>query len=261
MSKISKKKASQKTRSRLPWKKQKRPLLPQHPTQEDIASYKSAMSKIVELTNMRMEQVLSNHMMTTEMNRFFNGDISKRFDISQLTDPGELRAYMTEVNVVLNSIGENSRKAEIDTAIMDAERFRGQFGNQYQTLHADYAGKQSVTHFNLNDVIDEEGRIVKERINPDIASEAFAAYRKLEEAGYAGYIGRQGQEMMFGSENLIILLYDFYDRGEDGFMHAKDILEAWIDNQLLEIGGINLSLSEANRMVSDWDDFFERRYF
>ena len=79
--------------------------------------------------------------------------------------------------------------------------------------------------------------------------------------------------MMFGSENLIILLYDFYDRNPgadydyntkgntyDALEYAKPLLDEWINNQLLELGGINYSFSDAIDIISSWQSRIDRGY-
>ena len=217
-------------------------------TPEEIANYKEEMSKVVEHTNFRIDALLAEHQMTTQLHAFLQGDYNKRFDISDINDVSRLREYMTEVRTVLSSIEEGNKKAEIDTAILSSQQFKGQFGNKW--------GRR----FNVNDVIDESGNIIKKGIRPEVASKAFEAYRKLEEE-FAGYIGRQGQELMYGSENLITMLYDFYDRGMDGQSAMHEALQTWIDDQLLELGGINFSISQATAMIINWDDYLRRRDF
>ena len=217
-------------------------------TTEDIVNYKREMQKVIEHTNFRIDTLLSEHLMTTQLHAFLQGDDSKRFDISDINDVSRLREYMTEVRTVLSSIEEGNKKAEIDTVILSSQQFKGQFGNQWET------------GYNVNDVIDESGNVIRKAIRSEIATQAFAAYRKLEEE-FAGYIGRQGQELMYGSENLITMLYDFYDRGMDGQTAMHNALQGWIDEQLLELGGINFSISQATAMIINWDDYLRRRDF
>lgn len=278
MSKLSKKRQSNKnnTRSKIPWKRNKKqPILPQKTqlTTEELVDYKRQMSKIVNYTNVRIEEQLEKHELTTELYSFLNEDFNKRFDISQLTDPREIREYMTQVRVVLNSLDDGGRKASVDTAIMEAEVYRTQFGNQHRGGYVDEEGKYRVRHFNTHDVFDESGNLIRRAIDPTTASKAFAAYRRLEEQ-FAGYIGRQGQELMFGSENLIILLYDFYEKNpeadndflrshntDDSLLFASSLLDEWINERIMEMEGINYSLQNATSLITSWDNLLDRRYF
>lgn len=218
-------------------------------TDEDLLAYKSEMEKVIIYANDRIDELKSQNLTTVELYRFQEGDPGRYFQLPETNDPNELRAYMTEVRVVLASISENSNKSLLDTAMMEAAQYRGQFGNQYP-------GKR----FNIEDVVNEEGEIIRRGINSDIASQAFEAYRKLEE-NYAPIIGRQGQEGVYGSENLIIAIYDYYERGMDGQLYGRDLLEAWQSQFLREMEGVNWTLDEASSIVAKWDDFISQKWF
>ena len=275
MSKLSKKRKTQQSgskRSKIPWKRskqQKRTLPVSQLTNEEISAYKREMGKVVDYANFQVESAWNNHEVSLELHRFLDGDESKRFDISNIENIGELRAYMTNLQVVLSTIEPASKKGAIDSALIEAEVFRGQFGNQHRQVYTDEEGVARARHYNVMPVFDEEGNLIRRAVDPQTASKAFAAYRRLEEQ-YAGYIGRQGQELMFGSENLIILLYDFYDKNpgadydnssDDALAEISPLLSRWIDEQMLEMEGINYSLSQASAIIADWDDFFNKRYF
>lgn len=260
-----------------PWKrdKQREATLPLKPllTKEEMVDYKRQMKKVISYTNAKIDQTLDNHIMTTQLYDFLNGDTSKRFAFDDKMSAKQLRAYMTQVRVVLESLDDDGRKATLDTALMEAEAYRGQFGNQHNAVFTDEIGKARVRHYNTRDVFDENGNLIRRAISPDLASRAFAAYRRLE-VDYAGYIGRQGQELMFGSENLIILLYDFYEKNPgadynfntdhdtmDAQMFASELLERWIEDKLLELEGINFNLSSAPSIITSWDDYLNTRLF
>ncbi len=287
MSKLSKKRQSNKnnSRSKIPWKRNKKqPTLPQKTqlTTEELADYKRQMTKIVKYANMKIDQQLEPkytdegdvyYEMTTELHTFLDNNLNKRFDISQLTDPADIREYMTQVRVVLSSIDDGGRKAALDTAVMEAEVYRNQFGNQHRSTFIDEDGKVRVRHFNINPVFDESGNLIRHAIDPSIASKAFAAYRRLEEQ-FAGYIGRQGQELMFGSENLIILLYDYYEKNpesdrkfdedhntDEGLLFASPLLDEWIQEKVMELEGISNTFKNASSLITSWNNLLDRRYF
>lgn len=277
MSKRSKERSKKQGRSKLPWKRgKKQPTLPvdnSRITTEILTDYKREMQKVVDYANLRIDEQLKTHTMSMELYAFLNEDFSKRFSISELTNPDDIKAYMTEVRTVLSTIDEGSKKASMDSAVIEAEVYRGQFGNQHKSTFIDEQGKAHKRHFNLNDVLDDDGNIIRRAIDPSLASKTFSAYRRVER-GYAGVIGRQGQELMFGSENLIILLYDFYAKNpgadydydrtgntDDALEYITQILESWIDERLMELEGINFNLKSATDIITSWEDKIGGRYF
>jgi len=219
-------------------------------TDKEIRDYKAEMEKIIIYANSKIDELQSQGLTTTKLYAFQQGDDTKYFDISDINDPGELRAYMTQVRDVLSSIDDDGRRALLETAAIEGEYYRGQFGGQYR----------DTGNINMANIVDEEGNIIRRAIDPEIAKQAFAAYRRLEET-YAALIGRQGQEGVYGSENLIIAIYDYYARGMDGQEHGRDLLEAWSDDYLRELEGINYSLDEAEGIIGYWDDYLSRRTF
>ena len=261
---MSKKKSN---RSRLPWKKKnkrksKQSVLPSKPSTTDISSYINDMRGLVDYVNARIDDVLSRNMRTTELDKFLRGNENRRFNISQLSDPSDIRETMTELRTVLSTL-EDDRKAQLDTGLMEAEIYRHQFGGNHASIYSDESGTH-IRHFNVNNVYDENGQIIRRAINPQLAAKAFAAYRRVEEI-YAGYIGRQGQEMVFGSENLIILLYSFYENNpgadydyesshntDDAVLFASNYLDSWIQDKLLELEGINYTFAQASDLITKW---------
>lgn len=254
-------------RSRLPWKnknkrKSKQQVLPSKPSTTDISSYISDMRGLVDYANARIDYMLSRGIRTTELDKFLGGNNNRRFNISQLSDPNIIRETMTELRTVLSTL-EDDRKAQLDTGLMEAEVYRHQFGGNHSSIYSDESGTH-IRHFNVNNVYDENGQIIRRAIDPQLAAKAFAAYRRVEEI-YAGYIGRQGQEMVFGSENLIILLYSFYENNpgadydyernhntDDAVLFASNYLDAWIQDKLLELEGINYTFAQANDLITKW---------
>lgn len=266
-------------RSRLPWKHRKTANNFGNPdnrlplTNEAADAYRREMARLIEYANLRVDSAIADNAVSLELDRFLQGDAGKRFDISSISTVGELKAYMSQVDVVVNSLTPLSRKGFIDSALMEAEVYRGQFGSQFRNAYMDDSGNIHYRRFNMAPVFDDNGNIIRRAVSPDLASKAFAAYRKLEQQ-YAGYIGRQGQEMMFGSENLIILLYDFYEKNpgadndfidshnnDDALMSISPLIREWINEQLLEMEGLNLRESQVSAIISDWDDYLNRRWF
>lgn len=220
-------------------------------TDEEFAEWKEKLKPVVEAANQRINELHSQGLTTVILEGYQQGDESKMFNIDDIDDPNELRAVMTQVRNFLNDAGESNDKAFLESAMLSAELYRGQFGGQY---------KEEGKRFNLHDVVDDNGNLIRSAIDPEVASRAFAAYRRLEES-YAAVIGRQGGDGVYGSENLIIAIYDMEARGMDGQMYGRDLLETWMDEYLKELEGINFSLSDAEAIIGSWNDFIERRYF
>ena len=144
-------------------KRAQRPqLLPQKATDDEIISYLISMEDVISSVNARIDSLQSQGLTTIELSRFQEGDATKRFILPASLDPNEVRAYMTEVRVVAASIRDDSKKALLDTALVEAEIYRGQFGSQFPGAH-----------YNVKDIFDDNGNIVRKGINPTIASKAF----------------------------------------------------------------------------------------
>lgn len=229
-------------------------------TQKDIVDYKNRMQEVIAYANSRIDAMMLKQTASIELDRFLQGDMNKRFDISDIDDPGELRSYMTMVRNILPTISEDSDKALIDTAFLARAEYEGQFGNKWRETYKDEEGRVHYRHFNIHDVVDNKGNVLRKAIDPEIASKAFSAYRNIEKE-FAGYIGHQGQEGVYGSENLIIAIYDSFARGEDGQMFAHDLMNAWISKELGHLEGVRLSLDDAEAIITSWDDYIGRRAF
>lgn len=116
----------------------------------------------------------------------------------------QLITEATRARVFLNDKTSTIEGAKVYTAQLNAEKFRGKFGNQYHTW------EHKFKNFDTNS-IDEE-----------IAKRVFANYRKLEELRAADIVG----DGAYGSENLIIAMYDAEIHGEDSFDAGLDQLNA-----------------------------------
>ena len=116
----------------------------------------------------------------------------------------QLITEATRARVFLNDKTSTIEGAKVYTAQLNAEEFRGKFGNQYHTW------EHKFKNFDTN-YIDEE-----------IAKRVFSNYRKLEELRAADIVG----DGAYGSENLIIAMYDAEIHGEDSFDAGLDQLNA-----------------------------------
>lgn len=131
----------------------------------------------------------------------------------------ELITEATRARVFLNDKTSTIEGAKVYTAQLNAAMYKGKFGNQYHNWEHKYK------NFDTR-VIDEE-----------VAKQVFENYRKLEELRAADIIG----EGAYGSENLIIAMYDAQIRGQDSFEVGLEQLNAFYKQR-----------------SADWQERFER---
>lgn len=124
----------------------------------------------------------------------------------------ELITEATRARVFLNDKTSTIEGAKVYTAQLNAAMYKGKFGNQYHTWEHKYK------NFDTS-VIDEE-----------IAKQVFENYRKLEELRAADIIG----EGAYGSENLIIAMYDAQIRGQDSFEVGLEQLDSFYKQKSAE---------------------------
>ena len=72
----------------------------------------------------------------------------------------------------------------------------------------------------------QTGEYVKSGLIPteEDAKKIFRSYRKIEEY-WAGRIGKQGQNGVYGSENLVLYMIDVYNKGLDAESYGFKALE------------------------------------
>jgi hypothetical protein len=106
----------------------------------------------------------------------------------------------------MNDKGSTVEGARLETAQIHASEYRGKFGNEYNNKENEFA------------------RYDVKSIDKDAASRAFSSYRKIEEHRAAEIIG----DGAYGSENLIIALYDAEIRGKDSLVYGEELLDTYI---------------------------------
>lgn len=184
-------------------------LAQEQPTRsEKQADYIQAMKKrlepIIEEANRRAEALKFRQLSSAALIRAEEESGRDYFDIDDLTDRPSIIKEATRARVFLADKTSTIEGAKVFTAQLNAAVYKGKFGNQYHTWEHKYKNFDTST-------IDEE-----------IAKEVFRNYRKLEEIRAADIIG----DGAYGSENLIIAMYDAQIRGEDSFMAGLEQLNA-----------------------------------
>ena len=218
-------------------------------TREELENWKERLQPAIDEANDRIRSLFRDGLTTTYLESISGGSDFFRFEIDDIMDANELRAYMTQVRVFMNDLGPTNDRAYLQTALLDSQLYKGQFGGQYEGRH-----------FNTERIIDENGNLKREAIDPEIARRAFANYRRLEET-WAAVIGRQDREGVYGSENLIIALYSVEARGIDSLDFGQDLLEAFSNETLRQWEEVDIQMSKAEAIITNWDEFYKRRNF
>lgn len=196
-------------------------LIPRKLSASQLADYKEKFTPLVELANNNITKIKEAGYNSLAVDRIERQVGREYFDISSAKTRGELMAEITAVRVFLADKGSTLNGAKLETIETNSAMYKGKFGNQYNKEEYNFARYDITT------------------IDEDAAKRAFENYRKIEEIR-ASQIGTQKlaieTESVYGSENLIIAMYDFeinkdekysYFKG-DSFDFANDILNTFI---------------------------------
>lgn len=133
------------------------------------------------------------------------------FDVSRLTTREQVIEEATRARVFLSDRTSTIQGAELYTQQESAKQYIGQFGNQYNNW------EHKFKRFNTATISEDEARI------------AFSAYRRLEES-------EQARIMQYGSENMIIAIYDMIIQNGYGEDYVQDVTEMARDLLDRELG-------------------------
>lgn len=183
-------------------------LIPKKLTASQLAKHVKTFQPLVDEANNRIEAIKEAGYNSMAVERIENQTGKEYFDLFDVKNREDLISRMTAVRVFLADKGSTIEGAKLETMETTTAYLKGRFGGQWKKIqNNDISYDQSV--------IDEE-----------TAKRAFANYRKIEEIR-ASQIGRQDQEGVYGSENLIIAMYDAEVRGIDSFEIGMDLLDSW----------------------------------
>lgn len=171
---------------------------------EVVQSMKERLEPLIDEANRRSELLQSQGYASAALSRAEQETGRDYFTLDDATTRGEVIEEATRARVFLADETSTIEGAKIYTAQLNAAEFRGKFGNQYHTW------EHKFKNFDTS-AIDEE-----------VAKTVFSNYRKLEELRAADITG----DGAYGSENLIIAMYDAQIRGEDSFMAGLEQLDA-----------------------------------
>ena len=159
-------------------------------------------SDIISEANQRWELIESQGLESMAVSRVESEVGRNYFTLDEAQTEGDIIAEVTRARVFLADQTSTLEGAKLYTAEINSEQFKGKFGSKYRTPEYDNKGFDTT-------IIDEE-----------YAKEVFRFYRMLEE---------EKQELIksYGSENLIIAMYDARVRGNDPFLAGLDLIETW----------------------------------
>ena len=172
-----------------------------------LESMKQRLEPLINEANRRVENLKFRNLSSAALLRAEEESGRDYFDIDELTDRTSIIKEATRARVFLADKTSTIEGAKVFTAQLNAAIYKGKFGNQYHNWENKYK------NFDIS-TIDE-----------DIAKKVFKNYRKLEEIRAADIVG----DGAYGSENLIIAMYDAQIRGEDSFTAGLEQLDAHYD--------------------------------
>lgn len=159
-------------------------------------------SDLISEANQRWELIKSQGLESMAIDRAQNEIGRDYFSLDFALTENDIITEVTRARVFIADQTSTLEGAKLYTAEINSEEFRGKFGSKYRT--PEYGNKG----FDTN-VIDEE-----------YAKEVFRSYRMLEEE-------KQDLIKSYGSENLIIAMYDARVRGNDPFLAGLDLIDTW----------------------------------
>ena len=189
---------------------QKVNIMPKKLSASQLADYIDKFQPLVDVANNRIQTILEAGYNSLAIDRVEQQTGKEYFDLYDVKNREDLISRITAVRVFLADKGSTLEGAKLEMTQIATEKYKGKFGNQYNTEEYNFA------------------RYDTNAIDKEIAERAFENYRKIESIR-ASQIGRQGQDGVYGSENLIIAMYDAEIRGIDSFAVGNDLLDAFVE--------------------------------
>lgn len=209
---------------------------------EAIESMKERLEPLISEANRRAELLQSQGYASAALSRAEQETGRDYFTLDDASTRGEVIEEATRARVFLADETSTIEGAKIYTAQLNAAEFRGKFGNQYHTWEHKFKNFDTSV------------------INEEIAKTVFSNYRKLEELRAADITG----DGAYGSENLIIAMYEAQVRGEDSFMAGLDQLDAHYRKKTVEWQSRFARANEVGSILgtmTDYDDGIGGLYF
>lgn len=175
----------------------------------EFEEFKSQYEDLISEANRRWETIEAAGYSSMAISRAKDETGRDYFSLDFALDKEDVIEEVTRARVFMADNTSTLEGAELYTTQINAERFRGKFGGEWRK--PEYGNKG----FDPN------------VINEEYAKEVFRAYRKIEEE-------KQGLIQEYGSENLIIAIYDAKVRGADPFLAGHHIIDTWYETKTEE---------------------------
>lgn len=187
--------------------------LPKTLSESDFNAWKQQLEPMVSEANHRIEMIEHAGYTSYALDRVIQESGQNYFDLEPVTTREELIKEMTRMRVFINDKGSTLEGARLDTAQIYGAQYKGKFGNEYNNEENNFA------KFDIKS------------IDKDVAARVFENYRKIESIR-SSQIGKQdGGDGGYGSENLIIAMYDAEIRGHDSYNYGTDLLDAFVKTE------------------------------
>lgn len=180
--------------------------IPDRISKLELEDYKRKLEPLVSEANKRIEMIESSGYTSYALDRVIREGGQNFFNLEDVSTREELLREITRLRVFINDKGSTIEGAKLETAQIYSSDYKGKFGNEYNNE------EHGFETFDIK-VIDKK-----------VAARAFESYRKIEEHR-AGEIVNEGS---YGSENLIIALYDAEIRGLDSLVYGEELLDTFI---------------------------------
>jgi hypothetical protein len=180
--------------------------VPNKLTKTELENWKKQLQPLVSEANKRIEMIQASGYTSYALDRVIREGGTDYFSLDDVSSREELLREMTRLRVFINDKGSTIEHAKLETAQIYSSQYAGKFGNEFNNEENKFA------------------RYDIKAIDKNVAAKAFESYRKIEEHRATEIIG----DGAYGSENLIIALYDAEIRGMDSLTYGEDLLDTFV---------------------------------
>ena len=180
------------------------PDLPKGMSKLELTNAKLELEPLVHEANQRIEMIKALGLTSHAVERVIKeGDGRDYFDLEEISNEKDLLKEVTRMRIFIADKGSTVDIAKLETAQIEAEIYRGKFGNEYNT---EEYGK---------------AKFDTKSLDLETAKKVFENYHKIAEDRSGLITGENG----YGSENLIMAMYDAEVKGYESYNYGVDLLE------------------------------------
>lgn len=206
--------------------------VPNRVTRDKLAELKDKNSELVSEANKRLELIKMSGYHSYAADKVSRETGLDYFDISAVSNREELIRELTRVRVFLADKGSTIEGAKLETAQVAASQYKGMFGNQFNNEENKFKSYDT------------------KHIDEETFKRACTAYHKISESRQAQIANDGG----YGSENLIMALYDAEIRGQDSLVFGMDLLDTFVKTESIQYNKIREQSNLLNGITGDVDN-------